>query len=46
MDTVEMIEIHDPDTLNNRNQLLYKFAEEQGIGSYDGMDVGPVPGVQ
>lgn len=39
---VEKVEIHTPDTLDQRNQLLYKFADEHKLGSYDGMDVGPV----
>ena len=38
---VERIEHHTPDTLNQRNQILYQFADEHGLGSYDGMDVGP-----
>jgi len=40
---VERVEIHNPDTLDQRNRLLYQFADDQGIDSYDGMDVGPVP---
>jgi len=38
---VEKVEVHTPDTLDQRNQLLYQFADEQGIDAYDGMDVGP-----
>lgn len=38
---VERIERHTPDTLDQRNQLFYRFADEHGLGSYDGMDVGP-----
>ena len=38
---VERIEHHTPDTLNQRNQILYQFADEHDLGSYDGMDVGP-----
>lgn len=39
---VEKIEIHTPDTLHTRNRSLYQFADDQGLDSYDGMDVGPV----
>ena len=39
---VERIEIHTPKTLDKRNNELYMFANEFGIDSYDGMDVGPV----
>lgn len=35
--------MHNPDTLDQRNQLLYQFADDHGIDSYDGMDVGPAP---
>ena len=38
---VEKVEIHTVDSLHNRNIELYRFADEQGIDSYDGMDVGP-----
>lgn len=38
---VERVETHTPDTLHDRNQILYQFANEHGIDSYDGMDVGP-----
>ncbi len=41
---VEKIEIHTPDTLFQRNQELAEVAEEIGLSSYDGMDVGPVDG--
>jgi len=40
---VEKIEIHTPDTLDKRNQELYRFADDHNLDSYDGMDVGPVP---
>jgi hypothetical protein len=40
---VEKIEVHTPDTLYERNQELYRFANEHNLDSYDGMDVGPVP---
>ena len=39
---VEKIEIHTPDTLFQRNQELSDLAEEMGIHSYDGMDVGTI----
>ncbi|WP_206606625.1 ribonuclease E inhibitor RraB [Steroidobacter cummioxidans] len=39
---VEKVEVHTPDTLNKRNKGLYKFAADHQLGSYDGMDVGPV----
>ena len=35
------VEVLTPDSLDHRNKALYQFAKEQGIGSYDGMDVGP-----
>lgn len=38
---VEKVEVHTPDSLNRRNKALEKFAVEQGLDSYDGMDVGP-----
>lgn len=41
---VEKIEVHTPDSLHARNQDLYKFARSHHLGSYDGMDVGPVEG--
>jgi len=41
---VEKIEIHSPDTLFLRNQELADLAEEMGISSYDGMDVGTIDG--
>lgn len=39
---VERREKHSVDTLHARNQELYRFASENGLKSYDGMDVGPV----
>ena len=39
---VEKVEIHTPDSLNQRNIALYKFADDHGLESYDGMDVEPV----
>ncbi len=41
---VEKIEVHSPETLDRRNQELAALAEEMGLSSYDGMDVGPVDG--
>lgn len=38
---IEKVEKHTVDTLDARNQEFYKFAEEQQLESYDGMDVGP-----
>jgi hypothetical protein len=38
---VEKVEVHTPDSLDRRNKFFYQFAKEQGLGSYDGMDVGP-----
>lgn len=38
---VEKVEKHTVDTLHERNQQFYRFAEEQQIDTYDGMDVGP-----
>ena len=42
---VERIETHSPETLHRRNEELYRFADAMGLGSYDGMDVGPVSGM-
>jgi len=39
---VEREELHTVASLDNRNRELYKFAEEFGLESYDGMDVGPI----
>jgi hypothetical protein len=39
---VERVEKHTPQTLHARNAEFYKLAEEHGLDSYDGMDVGPV----
>ena len=39
---VEKVEIHTPDSLDARNKVLYKFADEHDLQSYDGMDVAPV----
>jgi hypothetical protein len=40
---VERIEAHSPRTLFARNEVLYDVANQFGLDSYDGMDVGPVP---
>lgn len=39
---VERIETHSVETLHKRNIVLTQFAEQHGLESYDGMDVGPV----
>jgi len=39
---VDRFEKHTPATLYARNAELYRIAEEFGLESYDGMDVGPV----
>ncbi|WP_137937891.1 ribonuclease E inhibitor RraB [Chitinivorax sp. B] len=39
---VEKEDIHSPATLHERNLQFYALAEEYGLDSYDGMDVGPV----
>ncbi len=39
---IEKEEIHSVDSLFNRNKELYKFAEDNSIECYDGMDVGPI----
>jgi hypothetical protein len=39
---VERIERHTPGSLYQRNSELEKMAMRFGVGSYDGMDVGPV----
>jgi len=38
---VEKTETHSPESLDKRNDELYIFANEFGLDSYDGMDVGP-----
>lgn len=40
---IERVEAHTPESLDVRNKQFYEFAEKRGIGSYDGMDVGPAP---
>lgn len=39
---VEKEEAHSPQSLFERNQQLYAFADLHSLGSYDGMDVGPI----
>lgn len=39
---VEKVETHSPDSLHDRNQELYRLADEYRV-TYDGMDVGPAP---
>ena len=39
---VERVEKHTPESLHARNLEFYALAEQHGIDSYDGMDVGPV----
>ena len=39
---VEKVETHSVDSLYATNLVLHEFAEQHGIDSYDGMDVGPV----
>src|SRR3982750_71269 len=41
---VERVETHTPQSLFQRNAELEALAETYGVASYDGMDVGPVPG--
>ncbi|WP_416758119.1 ribonuclease E inhibitor RraB [Roseateles sp. So40a] len=42
---VECEEVHSPESLLARNAEFYALAEDLGLGSYDGMDVGPVIGI-
>lgn len=39
---VEKIEIHSSQSLDKTNDKFYIFAYQNDLGSYDGMDVGPV----
>lgn len=39
---VEQVERHTPLSLHQRNQELYRLAEQFGVETYDGMDVGEV----
>ena len=38
---VERVEKHTPQSLHARNAEFYRLAQEFGLESYDGMDVGP-----
>jgi Regulator of ribonuclease activity B len=40
----ERIETHSPASLDARNRDLNALAEKHLVASYDGMDVGPIPG--
>jgi hypothetical protein len=39
---VEREEAHTAQSLHERNQHFYAFAEAHGLATYDGMDVGPI----
>lgn len=39
---IENPEVHNSESLDKRNDEFYIFAYENGLDSYDGMDVGPV----
>lgn len=39
---IEKIETHTPESLDERNDEFYIFANKNGIDSYDGMDIGPI----
>ena len=39
---VERAERHTPQSLHQRNQQFYRLAEQFGVETYDGMDVGEV----
>jgi len=39
---IEKPETHTPKSLDERNDAFYIFANEFGVDSYDGMDVGPI----
>ncbi len=41
----DMVETHTPESLFERNTILYALAERFGLDSYDGMDVGAVEGL-
>lgn len=41
---LDRIEIHSPESLHKRNQLLYDIAAQFGVLSYDGFDVGAIEG--
>jgi len=39
---IEKAEVHNPQSLDQRNQEFYAFATQHGIRSYEGMDVAPL----
>ncbi|MBQ4892341.1 ribonuclease E inhibitor RraB [Shewanella sp. MMG014] len=39
---IENPEIHNSESLDKRNDEFYIFAHQNGLDSYDGMDVGPI----
>jgi hypothetical protein len=39
---VEKVETHTVSSLHERNSQLYALVDELDVGTYDGMDVGPV----
>lgn len=39
---VEKEEVHSPKSLFEKNAQFYALADLHGLGSYDGMDVGPL----
>ncbi|MFT6992442.1 MAG: hypothetical protein ACJASL_004442 [Paraglaciecola sp.] len=39
---VEKVEVHNSKSLDKTNDAFYIFARQNGLVSYDGMDVGPV----
>jgi hypothetical protein len=41
---VDRVERHSPTSLNHLNHQLYDIADQFGVQSYDGMDVGAVDG--
>lgn len=43
---VEKEEVHSPTSLHQRNAQLYALADQYGLDSYDGMDVGPLTGIR
>jgi hypothetical protein len=40
---VERVERHTVDSLDARNTEFYAFAKQEGLATYDGMDVGSAP---
>jgi len=41
---MDRVERHSPTSLNELNRQLYGIADQYGVQSYDGMDVGAVDG--